>query len=419
MMKGDSGMKKIVLIILVVIMVTGTAVPAIAINGGSVPDPLQSLEVSSTPIIYCSTPICTGRLKGRIDRTATSVARLLIVGVIDRPYYNNVSLYNWAVENAYYNMTVNQPTEFDVDLSNYLLRAGNYSILYTDGLRVLAQYNFVYSPDNTYLKKVDLSGYCWTRSGTHTTTPVTSSISVPLSSYQVNTGFTFNYTCKSDSMLLVKIPCFYYSNVSQYSPCVIMRYAGPSVQQTYFFNVNVSNSSYPYYFVFDSADVSNYGFGFHAYSQVTNGTFGMYGIEIFELQTEAQRDTQTMVDALNDPSHGSTDQSGAALNDGTNNASDMLNNGGHKEDQLVDGSISGADTSQFENSVTDASLIAGLRFWREFFEFSYNQLEFYQVVLGLCVTLGTLALVLGISGRVHNYRASQRSKKSKSKEGKK
>lgn len=409
-LKGDSGVKKIVFVILVITMV-GTAVPAIAYNGGSVPEPLQSLEVSQTPIIYCSTPICTGRLKGRIDRTATSVARLLIVGIIDRPYYNNVSLYNWAVQNYLYDLTVNQPTEFDIDLSNYITIPGNYSILYTDGLRVFAQYNFVYSPDNSYLKKVDLSGYCWTRSGTHTTTPVTSSISVPLTSSGANTGFTFNYVCKSNSLLLVKIPCLYFSGVSQYSPCVIMRYAGPSVQQTYFFNVNLYNSSYPYYFLFDSASVSNYGFGFQTLSQVTSGTFGISGIEIYELQTEQQRDTQTMVDALNDPSFGSTDASGSALDNATKDTSDMLNNGGNKEDKLVDDALSGVDTSQFANSVTDSSLIAGLKFWREFFEFSYDQLEFYKVILGLCVTLGTLALVLGISGRVHNYRQSQRKAK--------
>lgn len=407
-------MKKIVLIILVVIIVIGTAVPAIAFNGGFVPDPLSSgVTVTTNPIIYCSTPICTGRLRGRIDRTATSVARLLITPSILQAYDDNEQIYSWAVKNCLYNMTVNEPMDFDLDLTTYISTPGNYNILYTDGLRVLSQYNFVYVLEQQFLKKVDLSGLTWNRNSEQTTIPITTSIGTPLASVDVNYNFVLNYVPKSNSLLLVKFSFLYLYGGARYSPCFFRRSAGPSSVSSFLYNVNLYNSAYPYYFLVEPAFVSNFSLSIGVYSQVTKGNFSVSGVEIYELQTSEQKDTQIIVDALNDPSYGSTDQSGAVLNDGTNNASDMLNNGGNKEDQLVDGSISGADTSRFESSVTDSSLIAGLRFWREFFEFSYNQLDFYQVIVGLCVTLGTLALVLGVSGRVHNYRARNK------KEGKK
>lgn len=104
--------------------------------------------------------------------------------------------------------------------------------------------------------------------------------------------------------------------------------------------------------------------------------------------------------ALNNPNFGSTIQSGNALNESTNNTSNFLQSGSNKEDQIMNDSVSGSDTSQFDNSIKDVNLLAGLKFWREFLEFSYDSLPFLKVLFGLCVSIGVLALIVGIRGRI-------------------
>lgn len=117
---------------------------------------------------------------------------------------------------------------------------------------------------------------------------------------------------------------------------------------------------------------------------------------------------QDIVDALDDPSFGSTDSAGEALGSATENAGNVLSSGSSKEDSIVSEALAGADTSQFDSVIQDTSLLAGLSFWKGFLEFTYDNLQFFKVLLGLCISVGTIALVVGVSGRVKRYISSRK-----------
>lgn len=117
---------------------------------------------------------------------------------------------------------------------------------------------------------------------------------------------------------------------------------------------------------------------------------------------------QDIVGALDDPSFGSTDAAGEALGSATDNAGNVLSSGSSKEDSIVSEALAGADTSQFDSVIQDTSLLAGLSFWKGFLEFTYDNLQFFKVLLGLCISVGTIALVVGVSGRVKRYISSRK-----------
>lgn len=117
---------------------------------------------------------------------------------------------------------------------------------------------------------------------------------------------------------------------------------------------------------------------------------------------------QDIVSALDDPSFGSTDAAGEALGSATENAGNVLSSGSSKEDSIVSEALAGADTSQFDSVIQDTSLLAGLSFWKGFLEFTYDNLQFFKVLLGLCISVGTIALVVGVSGRVKRYISSRK-----------
>lgn len=117
---------------------------------------------------------------------------------------------------------------------------------------------------------------------------------------------------------------------------------------------------------------------------------------------------QDIVSALDDPSFGSTDVAGEALGSATDNAGNVLSSGSSKEDSIVSEALAGADTSQFDSVIQDTSLLAGLSFWKGFLEFTYDNLQFFKVLLGLCISVGTIALVVGVSGRVKRYISSRK-----------
>lgn len=117
---------------------------------------------------------------------------------------------------------------------------------------------------------------------------------------------------------------------------------------------------------------------------------------------------QDIVSALDDPSFGSTDVAGEALGSATDKAENVLSSGSSKEDSIVSEALAGADTSQFDSVIQDTSLLAGLSFWKGFLEFTYDNLQFFKVLLGLCISVGTIALVIGVSGRVKRYVSSRK-----------
>lgn len=389
---------------MIVILSLSIAVPIWAYNGGRINVDMYQ-PVQNELLISCSTPVVTDRLKGRINYTSTSVSRLfLTVGAPALTDNNNVTLYNWVLANRFYAQEFNTPGDFDIDLTSFSLTDGNFNIWLSDGLRIISQYSFVLASKTPYLKEVDLSGLNWVIRGVQTSTPVSSFASLSISAADSTFSFLADYKPKSDSKLLVYFDSIYFANVSKYSPVFLRRTSGPSAYDLYFYNVTTFNSANRgYYALYTPSQVSNFSFSAIVKATAAGGNFCVSGLKIYELQTEDQHEVGNMVDALDDPSFGDTTSSGGALNDATNDSNNIINDGGNKSDSLVDSSISGADTSDFDSRLNNLDLKAGLSFWRSFFDFFYGSLDFYKVLVGLCISLGTFALVLGISGRVKKY----------------
>lgn len=398
-------MKKIMIFMMIIVLSLCIAIPVSAFNGSTVIPSVASIpDYSFVKRIFLDSEICTGTLKGRIEYSTSSVSYIVLTPVVSKhDMEQRTELMSWVIQNKIYEQSFNSPGSFSIDLSLYLDSPGNYNLWLTDGLGVVAQSSFVYAPGTPYLKQIDTSDIYWFVNGVLTTTRIADYVRVPLTSVDVLFGCSFRYTPQSNSYILVKLKGLYYLSSSYASPVSVRRTYGPGTMYASLYNVNRSDLNNPYYFIFDTSKSGVYDFAFYSYSATTAGTFATNGVELYELQTEDQRQTQVMVDALNDPSFGSTDQSGSALNNASKDTSDFLQGGSSKEDQLFSDAVKGSDTSQFDGAIKDTNLLAGLKFWREFFEFSYAQLDFYKVILGLCVSVGTIALVLGISGRLKKH----------------
>lgn len=391
--------KKVFVFLMIIVISVSITVPCFAYPGGICAPSWYTVRPNYLDGVYLSAPtFLTGNdytvivnagcvpaagASVRICRSDVFTSVISANGLYSKILSNQLMSYDVSASSS------NQIVEFDISG----LDEGIYNVFLTSNSGALSQTTFYRAVEHT--QAIVISNWKIYRVSTgELVSPGSDGY------YNFSSGITYRFKILDDVgsgsyKYLFRLGGFLSQGVAY------ARATTSTIQNQYFwFTQYSSNVVAPIFFGDDSS--------FDFYYTGDTGTTLRFGSSDFYVLKSSQdiqddRDRAVLVDALNDPSFGSTDQSGAALNDATNNTSNFLQGGSSKEDQLMSDALSGADTSQFDNAIKDTSLLSGLQFWREFFEFSYEQLSFYKVILGLCVSIGTIALVLGISGRVKRH----------------
>ncbi len=321
----------------------------------------------------------------------------------------------------------NYNRRLSIDVSSLEDGENYYLFLLDDSEFIVASYSFVKNSSCSGYVSLDILKPSYKRGFVINDSDIYMTISDPV---QINALLSFSYPSETYDAILCE--CVTYQNYSSSNIIPAFSIRGHDYgsfpgnfwdnSTVYALGVNESISGGSYLFSLSScADYSGQGFLFFPYAPLScNSDLSVsvagrfYGVKFVEKSKDAltleqlmdpssdfhQSITDDFSAALNNPNFGSTIQSGNALNESTNNTSNFLQSGSNKEDQIMNDSVSGSDTSQFDNSIKDVNLLAGLKFWREFLEFSYDSLPFLKVLFGLCVSIGVLALIVGIRGRI-------------------
>lgn len=329
-----------------------------------------------------------------------------------------------------------------IDVSTLEDGENYYLFLLDDSEFIVASYSFVKNSSCSGYVSLDVLKPSYKRGFVVNDSDIYMTVSDPV---QINALLSFSYPAQTYDAILCE--CVTYQNYSSSKIIPVFSVRGHDYgsfpgnfwdnSTVYALGVNESISGGSYLFSLSScADYSGQGFLFFPYAPLSGdsdlsvsvaGRF--YGVKFVEKSKDALTLEQLMdpssdfhksitddfVDALNDSSFGSTDAAGESLFSASDSASFMIDIGKGKEDHLYSDSETVVDSHLSADGLSDVDVSAGLSFWKSFFEFVYDDIDFVEKILGVTVAISAVALIFGISGRVVSY--NRRAKSSKSDRG--